>query len=163
MRTVLSSLLFVLLASGCERSPEFFLAKPGAIPKTLLEIRLAEDSPGPGLREAEVQGDGNRTVYLHDEVLFSNADIEKTTVFARPHPEREKVDAVRVYFTPSGTAKFADVTKQAVGKYLAILLDGKVVCAPFVRAPVEDGQCTILGDFKTKAEAEEVAKGIVGR
>ena len=38
------------------------------------EVRLAEDKPAPGLREAKLSG-SDRSVYLHDEVIVTNSDI----------------------------------------------------------------------------------------
>src|ERR1017187_4732445 len=43
------------------------------------EVRLAEDKPGPGLREAKVSG-SHRSVYLHEEVIVTNSDIAAARV-----------------------------------------------------------------------------------
>jgi hypothetical protein len=46
-----------------------------------LEIRLAEDAPAPGLIVANT-GDADRLLYLHPDVIISNADVAQTFVAA---------------------------------------------------------------------------------
>lgn len=52
--------------------------------------------------------------------------------------------------------EFADYTTNNVGKYLAIVLDKKVVSAPVIRNPITDGQGVISGNF-TNASANQLA------
>ena len=51
------------------------------------EVRLAEDRPAAGLREARVVG-SDRVVYLHEEVVVTNADIESSRVIPGDRPSR---------------------------------------------------------------------------
>src|SRR5262245_45606353 len=53
--------------------PSMVTPSHAAVP---FEVRLAEVQAGPGLREAKVQGQ-DKAVYLHDEVIVSNADIAR--------------------------------------------------------------------------------------
>src|SRR6185295_13430299 len=41
------------------------------------EMRLAEDQPAPGLREAQIDG---KLIYLHEDVVVSNGDIVRAEV-----------------------------------------------------------------------------------
>jgi preprotein translocase subunit SecD len=64
--------------------------------------------------------------------------------------------AVSFRFNALGTRKFAQITKENIGKIFAIVLDGKVVTAPRINAVINQGSGVISGSF-TVAEANEVA------
>ena len=59
-------------------------------------------------------------------------------------------------FNNLGAKKFADVTKNNVGRVLAIVLDDKVITAPRINTPILTGAGIISGNF-TKEEASQVA------
>ena len=54
-------------------------------------------------------------------------------------------------------AKWAKVTRDNVGKQVAIVLDDQVYSFPTVNTPIEGGRSLITGDF-TVEEAKEIAK-----
>ena len=56
----------------------------------------------------------------------------------------------------SGSKKFASITRNNVGKRLAIILDGKVKSAPVIREPILTGEAQITGRF-TVDEAKDLA------
>ncbi|MBI2067780.1 MAG: protein translocase subunit SecD [Deltaproteobacteria bacterium] len=59
---------------------------------------------------------------------------------------------VSLSFNSIGTRLFADLTKNHVGKRLAILLDDNVASAPVIREPILSGEAQItlgLGDYQT--------------
>jgi hypothetical protein len=118
------------------------------------ELRLAEDKPAAGLREAKV-ADTGRSVYLHAETIVTNSDIASAQAVAgdEPFPYR-----VSVEFTASGAEKMRAATANHIGKLAAILLDGQVVMAPTLRTPI-GASAVITGKF-TKAQAEKIAVGI---
>ena len=60
--------------------------------------------------------------------------------------------------TDEGTTIFAEITKQNIGKQLAIYLDGAPISAPVVREEITGGKASISGDFTPLA-----AKELVGR
>jgi preprotein translocase subunit SecD len=119
------------------------------------EVRLAEDGPAPGLREAKVSGT-DRSIYLHDEVVVTNGDISA----ARSVPVGGEYNII-VEFNASGAGKMRVATGEHIGKPVAILLDGQVIMAPVLRSPI-DTSAEITGNF-TKADAERIVKGITGR
>lgn len=118
------------------------------------EVRLAEDKPAPGLREARVSGSG-RSVYLHDEVIVNNGDIAAARVVLGSGPSQYSIS---VEFNASGTEKIRAATGSHIGKPVAILLDGQVVMTPVVRVPI-GASAVITGNF-TKAEAERIVSGV---
>lgn len=67
---------------------------------------------------------------------------------------REGIPQVEFAFDKLGTRKFAEVTKNNVGKRLAIVLDGKVICAPVVNSPILGGNGNITGNFTFKTASD---------
>lgn len=59
-------------------------------------------------------------------------------------------------FNAQGARRFADVTRNNVGKRFAAVLDGEVLTAPNIRGPILGGSGIIEGDF-TIEEANEVS------
>ena len=118
------------------------------------EIRLAEDRPAVGLTEAK-DADSGRRVYLHGDVIVSNADIVATRVVAGGDSMHYSVG---VEFNASGTEKMRAATREHVGRPIAILLDGQVVLAPTLRSEI-GSSARITGKF-TKDQAERIANGI---
>lgn len=59
-------------------------------------------------------------------------------------------------FNAQGARRFADITRNNVGKRFAAILDDKVITAPTIRGPILGGSGIIEGDF-TIDEANETA------
>lgn len=64
--------------------------------------------------------------------------------------------AVSFRFNDAGAKKFAQITKENIGKFFAIVLDGKIVTAPRINTVINQGSGVISGSFTTQ-EASEVA------
>lgn len=121
------------------------------------ELRLAEDRPGPGLREAAV-GAEPRLIYLHEDALLTNDDIAGARVV--PGDDTEHPD-VAVVFTPAGAARLRSATAAHVNRPVAILIDGLVVMAPTVRSPF-GASARLTGRFGAD-QAERIVRGILAR
>jgi len=65
---------------------------------------------------------------------------------------------VSLQFNEEGKALFAKITKENVGKTVAIYLDGAIISAPVVREEITAGTAEISGNFSL-----EEAKQLVGR
>lgn len=63
---------------------------------------------------------------------------------------------VSLKFTEEGTQKFAEATKNNIGKQIAIVLDDSIQSAPTVNSEITDGNAMITGNF-TPESAEELA------
>ncbi len=120
---------------------------------TTLEFRVAEDAPGLGLTEMLLVQTGER-FYLHDEALVTQADVD--SAFAMTQDDRSSVELI---LTPQGTAKFAELTEQNIGKRCGVILDGRLVSAPRIMAPILEGRVIVTGDF-TESEAIRTARGL---
>jgi TonB family protein len=106
------------------------MAQTGAASR--LEIRLAETTPGAGLREAVVSGSDQR-LYLHPTPLATWADVTIARVIGPGNPT-----SVAVTFNSTAAARLASGTASHLGKPVAIILDGRIVAAPIVRSPISD-------------------------
>jgi hypothetical protein len=121
------------------------------------EVRLAEENPASGLREAVVSG-ADRTIYLHQETVVTNSDIAQAHVIQGDAASRF---SVTVTFNADGAAKMFRASQSHIGRPLAILIDGEVAIAPVLRSPIRTS-AIISGNY-TRAEAEKIAAGILGR
>jgi preprotein translocase subunit SecD len=119
------------------------------------EVRLAEESPAPGLTEATRPG-SDRQIYLHPDTVVDNGDILQARV-TRSETGRF---GVALTFTADGAAKLLRATEGHVGRPLALLLDGQVVAVPVVRSPMSES-AEISGRY-SRAEAERIATGVQG-
>lgn len=82
---------------------------------------------------------------------LSSAAVEFDQNTNRPH--------VTLTFDATGKKLFADITKQNVGKTIAIFLDGKIISAPVVQTEIPDGKAIITGNFSI-ADAKSLAQSL---
>lgn len=121
--------------------------------KVTVEFRFAETEAAEGLTETILPITGQK-FYLHDEVVMSNDDIVMASVTmwnGKP--------VVELQFTFTGKEKFAQLTKENLKRRVGMLVDGKLVTAPIINAPIDHGIAIITSDF-TKDEAQRIADGI---
>lgn len=65
--------------------------------------------------------------------------------------------SVALEFKPDGARKFYELTKEYVGRPVAIVIDNVVVSSPRVDEPINGGQANISGDFTEENAKELVA------
>ena len=82
------------------------------------EVRLAEDQAREGLREARING-SDRVVYLHNEIIVTNDDIEQSRIAQGTRPSRFSIE---VQFNAAGAEKMRQATESHVGRPVAILI-----------------------------------------
>jgi hypothetical protein len=121
------------------------------------EVHLAEENPTQGLREVVITGTG-RQIYLHSELIVSNSDVAQAHVV---QGDSASTFGVSLTFNAEGAARMFRATQSHIGRPLAILVDGQVVTAPVVRAPITTS--AIISGHYTRAEAERIVGGILGR
>lgn len=78
-------------------------------------------------------------------VVSGDTLVDAQTTFDQGQP------VVSFRFDSQGGRKFGDATKNNVGNQLAIILDGKVVSAPVIRAAIMGGSGVISGNFTVQA------------
>lgn len=129
-----------------------------AVAPVRFEVRLAEENPTTGLREAAVTIGTGRRIYLHQEPVVTNSDIARAQVI---QGDTASTFSVTVTFNADGAAKMFRASQSHIGRPLAILVDGDVVIAPVVRSPITTS--AVIGGNFTRAEAERIVAGILGR
>lgn len=157
-RRVVVGLVAAAVLVGALRQMEFVpsLTTP-AFAAVRFEVRLAEEQPGAGLREAPV-GTTQRIVYLHDEIVVSNADVVSAEVVPGNRDDRFDVE---IRLGAPGDGRMRAATRRHIGRPVALLIDGYVVVAPTVRSEVGDA-ARLSGDY-TRAEAERIVRGVTLR
>lgn len=74
---------------------------------------------------------------------------------AQAIPDRRTGEwVVHLKFDAEGTKRFAEVTREAVGRALAIVVDGRVVVAPVILEPILRGQAVISGSFTARTAGQ---------
>lgn len=81
--------------------------------------------------------------------------LQKATLEFDPNTN---APVISLQFDDTGTTLFAQITRDNIGKTVAIYLDGALISSPVVREEIPNGQAVISGNF-TPAEA----KTLVGR
>lgn len=85
--------------------------------------------------------------------LLSGTDLASARAGFQPGSGRPIVE---LSFKPEGATKFADITRQNVGKRLAIVLDDKVYSAPRIDQAITGGNAIITG-LSGLEEASDIA------
>jgi hypothetical protein len=146
-------IIIAIVALGSRTGPQGSTTVYAAV---RFEVRLAEDHAGAGLREVKVTG-SDRLIYLHEEIVLTNADIERSAIVPVPASSPPRFN-IGIRFNEAGAEKMRQATADHLGKPLAVLLDGEVVMAPVLRSAIGES-ALITGDY-SRAEAERIVNGI---
>jgi hypothetical protein len=117
-----------------------------------LTIHAASDQPVPGWDRMEYN---KLAVWVSPTVSLTSADILWAESSTRPDGAR----SVGVLFTDAGAKKMTELSHAQLNKLIAMVLDGKVIFAPKVRAKI-GAQALITGKDPSGLPAE-VAQRIV--
>jgi len=133
-----------------------------------VEFRLAEISKSDGLIEATVKDSGLR-IYLHKTVLISNKDVTVAKVVTSNarildllRANGVNVDAERKYdveiaFTNEAAQRLEKETQKHLHKPIAIIIDGAVMSAPFLRHKLSTGASI---SALTQEQAQKIAASL---
>ena len=122
----------------------------------LLEFKT--EAPKSATQNAVVGKDGKVSLDLNSQFVSTELTgryLQKATLEFDQNTREPKVS---LQFNDVGTKLFAQITKDNVGKMVAIYLDGAPISTPVVREEIPNGQAVISGSF-TPTEA----KTLVGR
>ena len=116
---------------------------------TSIEITEADQNNMPSGLELLPSDDGTNLYYVvKRRTLVSGENlVDAQTGF----DARTKEPIVSFRFDTLGAKKFGNVTKNNVGKSLAIILDERVISAPVVREPIMGGNGQISGNFTVES------------
>jgi SecD/SecF fusion protein len=73
--------------------------------------------------------------------------VDRATVSRNP---LSNTPEILLRFDAEGADKFGEITKAAVGRHLAIVLDGVLYSAPVIREPITGGNASISGSYDIK-------------
>ena len=125
----------------------------------LLEFKT--EAPEGTPRKIKVGADGKidlGTIDLGQQYVnteLTGRYLEKATLIFDPNT---RAPLVSLQFNAEGTKLFAQITKENIGKTVAIYLDGASISAPVVQEEIPNGQAVISGSFNPTE-----AKQLVGR
>lgn len=126
----------------------------GQTPVLEFKTEAPKDTP----QNVTVGKDGVATVDIGSQFLpteLTGRYLKKATLERDPNTLEFKVS---LQFDDKGTQLFAKITKENIGKTVAIFLDGSPVSIPVVREEIPNGQAVISGNFSPSE-----AKLLVGR
>lgn len=123
---------------------------------SLADIEAKRIPPGSKLMQ-ETRGRGPNAqsipIVIKERAIITGDMLEKA---GGTFDSQSQLPIITFKFNAQGARRFADVTKNSVGKRFAAVLDDKVITAPVIRSPILGGQGQIEGDF-TIEEANETA------
>lgn len=122
----------------------------------LLEFKTEAPNGAPQTVTVDKNGVANLSLgsnYVSTEL--TGRYLQKATLEFDPNT---RIPTVNLQFNDVGTKLFGQITKNNVGKTVAIFLDGSPISTPVVREEIPNGQAVISGNF-TPTEA----KTLVGR
>jgi len=126
----------------------------------LLEFKFVEDDPVKlQAMDKEKLPDEYERLPLKDTEMIVNKKAEITgadLASASIMFDNMGMPAVQLKMNPAGSKKFAELTRNNVGRRLAIILDNKIKSAPAIREPILNGDAQITGDF-TVDESKDLA------
>lgn len=127
------------------------LGKTAKMTFHFVNTSVVDDSLLPPGVEKMKEMNGNYVYYVNKNVVL-NGDLlqDANATYSEGKP------AVAFRFNGIGSKKFAEITKNNVGKILAIVLDNEVITAPRINTPIMGGSGIISGNF-TSEEANQVA------
>lgn len=108
----------------------------GALPPGFIRLPFADAREG--------------TIDLVKKIMIGGENLSD----AQPGYSQNNEPVVNIRFDNIGAKKFADATRRMVGKPFAIVLDGKVLTAPVIRAVILGGSAEISGSFTAKEASE---------
>ena len=99
------------------------------------------------------RNDKGETVLTGDDIKDAQYKYDRTSEAGSTEP------FVELTLKPEAVEKWAEATRNAVGSYIAIMMDENIVSAPTVQSEINDDTCIISGQF-TVEEAQNLANQI---
>jgi preprotein translocase subunit SecD len=86
---------------------------------------------------------GDYSLYL----LKPDAVLDKSMVLESSESETNESNNLMISFNEKGTLVWQNLSKNNIGKPIAIVIDNLVYSSPFLRSEIKEGKCEISGDF----------------
>jgi SecD/SecF fusion protein len=115
---------------------------------------VADAKTRPGTPVVNVKGDIDGASYQLEEIAVLEGKHISDARLAYQQQTGEPVVTFKLDY--DGARRFGDLTKQNIGRALAIVLDKKVITAPVIRSAIQGGSGEISGAF-TSSSANDLA------
>ena len=134
---------------------EWAPGNPDSLTPEKIEILAGKDAKVAWLKTTDRNGNVTQEspLFLKKTVL-TGADLKNVA----PATNQYGSPVVNIEFKSPATKIFRQVTKEHIGKPLAIVLDGKVISAPNIRVAILDGKAIIEGNFDIQEMKDLVIK-----
>jgi len=123
--------------------------------RLVLDAPSAKADPMTAVRPG-ADAKATETLYVQKKVLLDQTDLKSASVITNQPAGKPRID---ITFTDTGAKRFAKVTRQNIGKRLAIIIDGRLYSAPTIKSEVQGGLVQITGNFSVQ-EAQDLATKI---
>ncbi len=114
---------------------------------------IAKQLSAPGLTAPQgfkSVASGNETLFVKSEPeLVDNVENAKVQINQASHP------FIMVHFRPEGSERLSRITRENIGRRLAIMVDETFYSAPIISEPITEGRAMITGNF-TMDEAQDL-------
>ncbi|MEI6022433.1 MAG: protein translocase subunit SecD [bacterium] len=117
-----------------------------------LEFKVQSDAP----QKVTVGKDGTVNLNQDDNFVSTGLTGKYLTSANLEFNQNTGAPYISLTFDDQGAKLFENITKNNIGKVVAIYLDGKVIQAPVVRDVISSGKAEITGSYTPK-EAKDVA------
>jgi preprotein translocase subunit SecD len=127
----------------------------------IFQLRLVLDAPSAeaeqmvAVHKSEDAAKAER-LYVQKKVLLDQTALKSAKVTT---DRRTGNPLIEITFTAEGRKRFAEVTRENVGRRLAIVIEGRLYSAPTIRTEIPGGRAEISGSF-SEPEARELAAKI---
>lgn len=125
----------------------------------MLDFRTENPDPEKKNQDLQIDNNGNVTVDLNSRYVMTGLTgryLDKAILEFDQNTGEAKVG---LQFDAEGSVLFEKITKENVGKSVAIFLDGELISAPTVSNPISGGKAEISGNF-TATEARELVRDL---
>ncbi len=119
----------------------------------------------PGVTDAnaileELGKPGSLSFQLEDgTIVLEGTDVDTARAATASDNMKNTENVVELVLTDEGSKKFADATKENIGKRIMIVYDEQIISAPVVQAHITGGTAQITG-MANREEAENLASSI---
>ena len=145
---------FLSFITACLITTAAFAATSGS---PVFQIRLVREAPSGDTEPMTIVSKEKKEVLnVQKTVLLDESAVKSAGVRtdASGHPQ------IGITFRDEGGKRFEEITREKVGQRLAIIIDGRLYCAPIIRTEIAGGKAEISGNF-SKAEANTLAAKII--
>ena len=143
------------LMAACLITSAAAFAAPFTSP--VFQIRLVVDAPsGDSEPMTIVSKERKEVVNVQKPVLLDQTAVESVGVRTDELGHAQ----IEITLSDEGRKRFAEITRENVGGRLAIIIEGRLYCAPTIKTEIPGGKVEISGSF-SKDEANVLAAKII--